>query len=294
MDRLVEAYQRARADGEPVPDAPALGSLLLGLYARGRAAHPTVNLEEAAFAEHLGRCGAAVEVGSDGAAVQAEDLYLCCAALLGTEAAVRELREAIRSVLSSYVGRIDSSRAFLDEIEQQIWDSLLVGTVDAPPKLKGYAGKGPLTRWLGVTAQRLALMQRRQEAGEERATARLGGDTEVLAADPELAFVKHTLRDQFRDALCRGLAVLPARERMIYRLYVVDGLSLDRIAKMYSVAQSTVSRWLANARKGILAEAKRVLYEEMRIAPEEYDSLARLLASEMDLSISRLLGEAQH
>lgn len=78
---------------------------------------------------------------------------------------------------------------------------------------------------------------------------------------------------------------------MIYRLHVVDGLSLDRIGKIYGVAQSTVSRWMSSARDRIVAEAKRVLRDEMHIAPEEYESMARLLASQLDLSVSRLLGK---
>ncbi len=291
MDRLVEVYVRARAGGEPPADPRALSVLLLALYTRGRAAHRDIALEETAFAEHLGRCGAAVEAGGDGAGLHAEDLYLCCAALQGNEAALQGLRRATRPVLAGYLGRIDSSPAFVDEIEQRMWGSLLVGTADGPPKLVAYAGRGPLAGWLGVTAQRLALMDRRHEAAEERAAERLGKETDLLAADPELAFVKGRLRDQFRQALSRGLEALPDRERMIYRLHVIDGLSLDRIAKMYGVAQSTVSRRLAGARDSILTEARRVLRDEMRVPPEEYESLARLLVSQLDLSVSRLLAK---
>jgi RNA polymerase sigma-70 factor (ECF subfamily) len=135
-------------------------------------------------------------------------------------------------------------------------------------------------------------MQRRSEAAEDRAADRLGVEADLLAADPELAFVKHHLRDQFRGALNSGLEALPDRARMIYRLHVVDGLSLDRIGKMYGVAQSTVSRWMSAARDSIVSEAKRVLHEDMHVAPEEYESMARLLVSQLDLSVSRLFGKS--
>jgi hypothetical protein len=60
---------------------------------------------------------------------------------------------------------------------------------------------------------------------------------------------------------------------------------------MYGVAQSTVSRRMAGARDSIVAETKRVLREEMHIAPEEYEWMARLLISQLDLSVSRLFGK---
>jgi RNA polymerase sigma-70 factor (ECF subfamily) len=291
VDRLTEAFWGARGEGEAPVDPRTLDVLLLGLYTRGRAAHRDIDLDDAVFAAYLGRCGAAVELGGDGAGVHAEDLYLCCAALRGSSPAVERLRATNRPVLAGYLRHVDASPAFVDEIEQRLWDTLLVGTVEAPPKLTGYAGRGPLAGWLGVTAQRLALMQRRGEAAEERATDRLGAERDLLEADPELAFVKHRLRDQFRSALSGALESLPDRERMIYRLHVVDGLSLERIAKMYGVAQSTVSRRMSAARDSIVAQAKRVLRDEMHIAPEEYESLARLLVSQLDLSVSRLFGK---
>jgi RNA polymerase sigma-70 factor (ECF subfamily) len=291
MDRLADVFWAVRGEGEAAVNRRGIDVLLLALYTRGRAAHPDIDLEDTAFAEHLGRCGALVEPGGDGSRVQAEDLYQCCAALGGNALAIAQLRRENRPVLAGYLRHIDASPAFVDEIEQRLWDTMLVGTIETPPKLVAYAGRGPLAGWLGVTAQRLALMQRRGEAAEERAADRLAVEVDLVEVDPELAFAKHHLRDQFRSALNRGLEALSDRERMIYRLHVVDGLSLDRIAKMYGVAQSTVSRRMAGARDSIVAEAKRVLREEMHIAPEEYEWMARLLISQLDLSVSRLFGK---
>jgi hypothetical protein len=48
---------------------------------------------------------------------------------------------------------------------------------------------------------------------------------------------------------------------------------------------------MAGARDSIVAEAKRVLREEMHIAPKEYEWMARLLISQLDLSVSRLFGK---
>ncbi len=296
MPRLVDALRAAlgtavSGGGTADGDARALELVLMALYARGRAAHPDVAVEAVMFAAHLGKCGAPVGTIEGGANIHAEDLYLCCAALLGDVVAVRHLRHANRPVLAGYLRHIDSSPAFVDEIEQRLWDSALVGTIDVSPKLASYAGRGPLAGWLGVAAQHIALMLRRHEAAEGRAADGLGAEVQRIARDPELAFVKQHLRDQFQRAVSQALLALPDRERMMYRLHVVDGLTVERIGKMYGVAHSTVSRRMASARESIIAEARRVLREEMNVAPEEYESLARLLVSQLDLSVSRLLGK---
>jgi len=89
-----------------------------------------------------------------------------------------------------------------------------------------------------------------------------------------------------------ALRVLDDRERMIFRLYVVDGLSVERIAKVYGVSQSTVSRWVAKARDGVTAEARRLLRERLLLSEAEFESVAGLMISQLDLSVSRILAAA--
>lgn len=290
MVQLVDAFSATRGT-QPAPDTDvgALELRLRALYARARARFPEVVVDDVVFAAHLGACGAPVESCETGGDLHAEDLYLCCAAVRGDANAVRELRYLNRPVLARYLRHIDTSPAFVDEVEQRLWDAALVSNEGAPPKLLSYSGKGPLAGWLGVTAQRIALSLRRHEAAEERAASGLEAEIEHVAGDPELAFVKHQLRDLFRRAISEALLALPDHERMIYRLHVVDGLTLERIGKMYGIAHSTVSRRMASARDQIIAEAKRLLRHEMNLAPADYESLERLLLSQLDLSISRLL-----
>src|SRR5215831_15700433 len=180
---LVDTFVRARG-GEAPAHPGGLERWLLALYQRGRDAYQEVALGASDFAEHLGRCGVPVD-DDQREAVHAEDLYLCCAALRGDAAAIAQLRRANRPVLAVYLRDIDASKAFLDEVEQGLWDKVLVGTLEAGPALATYAGRGPLANWLGVSAQRIALMQRRSEAARERAADRLGAEAELLASDPE-------------------------------------------------------------------------------------------------------------
>ena len=75
---------------------------------------------------------------------------------------------------------------------------------------------------------------------------------------------------------------------MIYRLHVLDGMTVEHIGKMYGVVRSTVNRWLASARETIVEKAKRRLRDEMQIPAEEFESLSRLLTSQLDLRVSQI------
>ena len=292
--RLVDVYLEARsggAAGEPdLADLDTLERALAVLCARGRAAHPNLNVADAAFAAHLGRCGAAVAGAPED--VHAEDLFLCCAGLLRDEVAIRALRERHRSVLAGYLRTIDASVAFLDEVEQRLWDAALIGSTEAPPRLASYSGRGPLASWVGVSAQRIALMIRRREAAERRALDKAGFEARVATADPELAFVKEHLRAPFQRAIVEAFRTLDERQRMIYSLHVVDGLTMEQIAGMYGVSHSTVSRWMSAARGEIVDEARRRLRDEMNIGADEFESLSRLLVSQLDLSVSLVLAKS--
>ena len=297
MRRLADAFcdaREARAAGSA--DRPAEGATaglsdleqaLSALLERGRAGHPELSLDPLAFAAHLGACGAAV--GGNEAAVYAEDLYLACAALRGDEAAVAKLRRLHRPVLAGYLRHLATSPAFIDEVEQRLWDAALVGNGAAGAKLATYSGQGALAGWIGIAAQRIALMMVRHEQAEDRAIERVAADADLLAADPELAFIKEKLRTAFRRAISLALDTLDDRERMIYRMHLVEGLTVESIGRVYGVSHSTVSRWIGKARDAVLAEARRLLRDEMQLSPEEFDSVAGLVASQLDLSVSRIL-----
>jgi len=265
---------------------------LAALCGRGRAAHPQLAVDDLVFAAHLGRCGAEIGASAGDTDTHAEDLYICCAALLGDDAAVRTLRENHRAVLAGYLRPLDPSSDLLDEVEQRVWDAALLGSNGAPAKLASYSGRGPLAAWLGVAGQRIALMMRRSEAAAKRALDNVALQSDRALADPELAFLKENLREPFQRAIIDALKTLDDRQRMIYSLHVLDGLTVERIGAMYGVSHSTVSRWMANARAAVIAEARRLLRDEMDIPAEEFDSLARLLSSQLDLSVSAVFGKS--
>src|SRR3954469_16703097 len=214
---------------DPMGPPQALARTLAILCARGRAAHPDLPLDDAAFVAHLARCEAPVAGGPD--AAHAEDLFVACAGLAGSAAAVERLHRAHRGSITAYLRVIDSSAATLDDVEQRLWDGLLVSAHGQPGKLATYSGRGPLGAFLGVAAQRIALDGCRHESAELRALATMAAEVNAVAADAEIALLKGRYTETFEQAVRDALDLLDARERMLLRMHIVDGLTLERIGK---------------------------------------------------------------
>jgi RNA polymerase sigma-70 factor (ECF subfamily) len=290
MSELLEAYQRAARGAAPdsrTADSPSLAATLATLCARGRAAYPDLPLDDLVFVEHLARCSAPVAAGTG--SVHAEDLYLACAALAGAAAAVDRLRRDQWTTGASYLRVIELASTSVDEVEQRLWEVLLVGTAGKPPKLATYSGKGDLAAFLGIAAQRIALDGQRHRGAEQRALSGMAAEVNAVAADAELAFIKLQYRDGFQGAIRDALALLDNRERMLLRMHIIDGLSFERIAKVYGVTQPTVSRWVAKVRETVRTETRRLLRDRLLVSEAEFESLAGLIVSQLDVSVSRVL-----
>jgi RNA polymerase sigma-70 factor (ECF subfamily) len=144
---------------------------------------------------------------------------------------------------------------------------------------------------VGIAAQRIALNLLEAERAEGRAREKAMADEIASEVDPELRYLSERYRAVFESALERAIRRLGARERALLRLQMVGGLTLDQIGAIYKVNASTVSRWIAGARDGLLRETERLLRAELPLSSSEFASLARMLASQLDLSVSRLLCE---
>jgi RNA polymerase sigma-70 factor (ECF subfamily) len=288
MSEVLAGFLEGKKDAPRSDRATVLEGVLGKIVAAGRAAHPEIVLSDRSFGAHLARCGAPLEdetVLDD--STHAPDLYLACAAVAGEEAAVRKLVRTHEGSITAALRRIDPSTAFVSDALQRLWDSVLIGTVSSPPRLSSFAGRGPLGGWLSIAAQRVALMMKRHEDAEGRARAGSAlGDLPL--EDPELVLLKQRYREPFERATRQALETLDDRERLIFRLHLVDGVTVERIAKTYGVSHSTISRWFANARQKVVIEVRRVLREALAISEQDFESLERLVVSQLDLSLSLL------
>jgi RNA polymerase sigma-70 factor (ECF subfamily) len=218
----------------------------------------------------------------------AEDFALALACMDKLPGALAQVERLCGPAIDAAVARIDRSPELRDEVRQTLWQRLFVGTPGQAPRILSYAGRGPLAGWVSVAAQRLALDLRRaatQAAGSDP------GVDEVLPSDdhPEVDYLRMRYKAEFEDAVRDALAALPDRDRLLLRLTTVSGLSHEQIANIYKVNQSTVSRWIAKARADVLEATERSVCAKLGVKRDEFMSLAGLLVSRIDLSISRVL-----
>jgi RNA polymerase sigma-70 factor (ECF subfamily) len=276
---------------------PTTTAALARIHAQGAVTWAPVALSAETFAAHVATCLAAAPTSDVLAALEAlhgTDLYLACAAGHAVPAAITAFVREFLQPIAGAVQAIDPSPAFVDEVRQTLHERLLLAA-DGPPRILQYGGRSALATWVGVAAQRTALGLLRTEKARGRAAER--ASTEPLEVDvdldPELAYLKARYRDDFKAALAAAITQLPQRQRTVIRLHTVGGLKLAKIGALLGVDESTVSRWLQRARQSILADTHRELGHRLGIRVGDVPSLARLVTSQLDISLARLLGEEE-
>jgi RNA polymerase sigma-70 factor, ECF subfamily len=288
VSALAHAFQQVAAADDATRatfDTADLARRLAALYDRGRAAHPGLVVTETAFGRCLAR---AVRGGPDALEELAiEDLYLACACAGGTPGAIAVFEARLGKVLRRAVARVLAARDQREEAEQRARQHLLVGDGTAAAKIGNYLGRGPLENWVSVAAIRVAISLGRAETAELR--LREKAIAEAAGPSPEILYMKGEIRRELEAAVQEALQRLEHRERLVLRLFLVSGMTLAAIGKTFGVTQQTVSRWLRKARDSVLADVGGALAERLKLPSDDVTSMIRFVASELDISISRLL-----
>jgi RNA polymerase sigma-70 factor (ECF subfamily) len=273
-----------------IPEGTTLELLLERVLATARRTWSGVRLESARFMRHL-----AERVPGDDAPLSEvlerlvpADLYLACACEAKDPVALDHFGRVLHAAVPVAVGRLDSSRAFLDEVEQHLWERMLVAGSRGPARLQKYGGLAPLQEWLKAAAYRAAVDLLRAQ-GPDRPMDEPPAELVALGADPELTYLKAHYQAHFRSAFEQALRTLAARERTVLRLNLVQGLNIERIGIMYGVHRASVARWIAAGRAQLLEKTREQLGKQLRLNGDELDSILRMVASRMDLSLAGFL-----
>ncbi len=284
---LLHLPTRARAPS--LPDRLEAG--LTRILDAARTAFPSWRLDEDAFLAHL---GARVQGESDLAealeGVHAEDLFLAFASLAGHGEALQELDRRVVTATRSAVAQFRAAPSFAEDVQQLVRQKLLLSTGTAPAKLLDYAGRGPLALWLRIAALRVALnlidAEKPRAHGEPAALKGLAAPE----PGPESVLEQRRVGPALKGALEEALQQLSTRERNYLRLYFVEGLTVEAIARMEGAHKSTVSRWLSRSKETLLMRMRALLAERLALSPPELESLMGDLHSQLDLSLLRVLG----
>lgn len=254
--------------------------------AAARTRWPHVTFDEAACKRHLEDC-------SDEGALPpfATELVLAAACLAGNAAAIRAFNDEMFDRVDRVLSRLGLGAADADDVKQDVRTKLLVASASGDPKLALYRGTGPLPHWIASVAGREALGSMRK-----RKPADAIDDDDFLADaadDPELVTLKAQHGAAFKEAFQAAVRELSSRERGILRALIVDDRSVNEVAAVYGIHRVTASRWVSELRADLLKRTRNQLRDRFQLDASSLDSALRLLDSNLELSLYRLLAETK-
>jgi RNA polymerase sigma-70 factor, ECF subfamily len=267
-------------------DTPQLETELARIVDAARVCHPEVTVDSSTFMHYLAERAATAPAGWL-AELPAGDLYLACACANSNVAAITVVERCHFPRVESIVrGKLDATLA--DEAMQRVREHLFVGE---RPHISDYAGRSELGKWLTITAVRAGLRvlrdtHRETSLDEPELDALVG-----TSADVELQHLRSRYRADFKAAFADAFSKLEPRERRLLRHSIVDGLGVEAIATLHGIHKSTASRWLTSARDTLIKSTKRLLRTRLAISPTECDSILRLLADQVDVTLEGILRE---
>jgi RNA polymerase sigma-70 factor (ECF subfamily) len=266
-----------------VPAPADLETRLESLIAAARAAWPGITLDAGAFVAYLAeRWPAGVSLDAWLTDAHAGDLYLTCACARGAAGAIEAFDRVHLPPVRDYLAHTRPDDAFVEDVRQSLREKLFVGD---RRKIEEYSGRGALGGWVRMLSVRAAIDLRRQR-GERVPDLR---DEQPAAIDPELGYLSQRYRREVEEAFRHALTLLDGEQRTLLRMHFVDAVTLDELARLKKLHRATIARRLALARKAILEETHRHLRQRLAVSNDELASLVRLVRSELQISVARLL-----
>jgi len=254
-------------------------------FAAGRSAYPTVELPFAVFADFA---TARAETWN-GSLERAADLYLACACVARVPAATAEFLARFADRFPKYLGRLAHDPDTVAEVRQIVVTRCIVADGDGAPALAGYSGTGSLEGWVRATAVREAMALNRQRNRNSGGDVESALEAQIPWFDREISLFKQIYREPVSRAFAAACLDLDANERALLRLHYVDGVTTANLATMYGISRATLIRRLAAARETLVNRVKAVLRADTGITEQDFDSVLRLVKSQIDLRLSTIL-----
>lgn len=216
------------------------------------------------------------------------DLALARACIAGDATAIRQFDRDVFARVNRVLARLGLSAADAEDVKQEVRTKLLLGD---SPKLAQFAGTGPLAHWVASVAGRegLGLMRKRKPLDP------IGDDDDLLvdtSDDPQLIALKDQHSSDFKRAFQAAVAELPPRDRGVLRAMILEDRTINEIAAVYGVHRVTASRWVSEIRHALLSRTRANLRQHLSLDESGVDSAIRLIDTNLELSLYRLLGDA--
>lgn len=265
----------------PPPSADALSRVL----SAGRTRWPGLKVDSQELSRYLVDRGISVEGLTPSIAC---DLFLAFACFANVPSAVQLFQTTYDPIIAATARRFDATGGMVDELRQRLAESLFVGAGRRAGRIGEYRGRGPLSAWVRTCAKRAALRLAKINSPEMLMTRDALADEISDVCDQELTLLKDHYGELFRKELVLALSELPAKDRMLLQLHLVAGLSTTRIAKMYHLNQSSISRQLQRAATTTFLLIKQRIHLRLGVATAELESLLDLARSHIELTLSSM------
>lgn len=269
----------------------SLQTALARAYQQAQAAWPGCHVEQARFtAELLRRLGADLDADRLATIVSA-DVYLAIACMAGDAAAIGQLDATCGAELDRAARKLRATADQAAEVRGYLAKALYTAEPGRLSGLAEFTGRGDLRGYLRVIVTRelvRAINRGRREAPLEQAHEPLLAHLD-LARAPELGLLRARHGAQVAIALRAALDALDERQRALLRYSLVAGWSIDRIGALYGIHRATASRWISAARDALGDHVRREVSARCAIPVNEVDSIVRLVHSQIDVSLARIL-----
>jgi len=253
-------------------------------YEAGRNAFPTIDLPREAFLLFV-ESRAQTWAGNP---ERAPDLYLACACVERIPAAVAHFLATFGTRIPNYLGRLGRNPDVVNEVRQIIATRCIVGDGVRPPALTTYSATGSLEGWLRATAVREALAMNRQ-ADRHSGDVESALEARIPWVDQEISFLKQTYREPVSRAFAAACQELDPQDRALLRLHYAEGVTTADLARMFNISRATLIRRVAAARDSLVEGVKAALQAQAGVHGRDFDSVLRLVKSQIDLRLSVLL-----
>jgi RNA polymerase sigma-70 factor (ECF subfamily) len=223
----------------------------------------------------------------DGGALHPDDLAWARSLAAGDRDALARYERELVPMIEAQLRRRGMTDDAIADVQQTLRTRLLVGEGDGPA-IARYEGRGALKSWVLVSALREAVRVRqrtsREPPVEDEALIALADRAD--AGPPNVD--KQRYQDAFKVAFRSALAALSARDRVLLRMHVLDGLTIDQIGALQGVHRATAARWIERAREEVSRSVRRELMKALGMDPFEADEILEWVHSRVELSLSVL------
>jgi RNA polymerase sigma-70 factor (ECF subfamily) len=284
LARLDPARREALAGGE---------ARLVELLGAALEAWPGFRVAPGAFLAWLVERLPAPERGAPGVeGSRGADLYLAFACSRGDTAALRRFEQHYLPEMEVSLVRLRLPPSQREELLQQLQYKLLVARGGLEPRIGTYEGRGDLRRWVRAVATREGLEVLRKHVPEVEVEEAFFEAFPAVSEDMELRHVRREYQEEFKRAFEEALASLAPEERNLLRWHFIDGLTTPRLAALHGMHRVTMFRRLRQVCETLADRTRGLLLERLPLSAGELESLNRLIRSQLDLSLERLLPSA--